>query len=326
MADLAREFRAGYGDAGICFELAVHDALVRKSELVYLLAADALKRFCRIDGEPASLLFGPEKQGRIPVLESVRDALTDDSRLYSGSRGTRPLLKQWMPQLVRAFRKADERERLPRTMSGLWKADLFLGTASSEMWVGTTVKIKGSALEAARGLRIGIYPKQNDRDVPRLDAGLNLIRLSLPYDGEFVELFWKAFWLVGAFLHADARLPEPVRLPDSEDRMICEQLVARRLLPVLEVTQALRAIGQTDLLSETNRVTAERANAVVSEPEEEVTREPEAIAAAEGDFTSLAPVASATESGSEPDQGQISWLPGAEPGRSTEERAKRGDP
>ena len=64
--------------------------------------------------------------------------------------------------------------------------------------MGTTVKINPGHLQGARGLRIGIYPKTNARDTARQDDDLNLIRLPLPYDGAFMELFYKAFYLVKA--------------------------------------------------------------------------------------------------------------------------------
>jgi hypothetical protein len=248
LVDLAREYREGNGDAGICFEFAVHEAIALENPLIAPLASEVLNDFCGISGGANSILFGPEKDGRIPILESVQDALTDDSRVYVGNRGQPPKLKRYIPKIIRAFRRNEDRNKLPRTINGLWKADLFIGNPDSEKWVGTTVKVNQAHLEGAQGLRIGIYPRVNPRDVPRKDDDLNLVRLPLPYDAAFMELFYKSFYLVRAFLNADARVPKPIQLPDAEDRFVTQELEARRDFPVLAVIEVIRDMAQRNLL------------------------------------------------------------------------------
>lgn len=249
LVDLAREHRAGDGDAGICFEWAVHEALAAQDPMIHPLASEVLEKYCGIDGGSDSILFGPEKDGAIPILETTDDALTDESRVYVGNRGQPPKLKRYIPKIIRAFRRNEDRNQLPRSIGGLWKADLFLGNQTSQKWVGTTVKVNSTHLQGAQGLRIGIYPRQNARDTPRLDTDLNLVRLPLPYDGAFMELFYKSFYLVRAFLLADARVPTPVELPDAEDRYVTQELLARRGFPLLEVIEVLRGMSQVGLLS-----------------------------------------------------------------------------
>ena len=65
-----------------------------------------------------------------------------------------------------------------------------------------------------------------------------------------MELFYKSFNLVRAFLQADARVPAPVRLPDAEDRFVTSELEQRAMYPVLQVTQAIRDMSQRGLLEE----------------------------------------------------------------------------
>jgi hypothetical protein len=250
LQDLAREVREGNGDAGICFEYAVHQAIARQDPLIHPLASEVLEKFCGISDGCDSILFGPEKEGRIPILESVENALTDDSRVYVGNAGQPPKLKRYIPKIIRAFRRNEDRNKLPRSISGLWKADLFVGNPQSERWVGTTVKINGPALQGAQGLRIGIYPKMDLKDVPRKDEDLNLVRLPLPYDGAFMELFYKSFNLVRAFLKADARVPPPIALPDAEDRFVTEELQQRANFPLLQVVDVIRDMSQQGLLDE----------------------------------------------------------------------------
>src|SRR4029078_4515304 len=100
-----------------------------------------------------------EKHRRIPIIECVQDALTDESRVYVGNRGQPAKLRRYIPQIVNAFYRHELRNTLPRSINGLWKADLFLGNAGVDRWVGTTVKSNAPDLEAAQGLRIGRDPK-----------------------------------------------------------------------------------------------------------------------------------------------------------------------
>jgi len=251
------------------------------------LASEVLERFCGIPRGSESLLFGPEKDGRIPVIESVENALTDDSQLYVGYRGRPPKLKRHVRIIVRAFRRPDDRPGLPRSMRGVWKADLFLGNHDVDNWVGTSVKINRATLEGAPGLRIGIYPKTHARDDPRKDEILNLALLPLPYDGAFMELFYKSFYLVRAFLDADAHVPAEVRLPDAEDRYICRELEARRAFPILAVVEALREMSQRDLLKDEG-VTEIAPTAAVSI---EAGLETEPPPVSDPEFVSLSPVA-----------------------------------
>lgn len=262
--DLAREFRDGSGDAGICFEYAVHDAIANGNQLIQPLASEVLEDLCRIRAEAESLLFGPEKDGRIPIHESVDNALTEDAVVYVGNAGRPPKLKRYIPKIISAFRRNEARNKLPRSISGLWKADLFLGNSYAEQWVGTTVKINADALEGARGLRIGIYPQKNKQDRPRKDDGLNLIRLPLPYDGAFMELYYKSFFLTRAFIKADAKIPSPIALPDSEDRFVTSELEKRRDYPLVEVLEVLRGMAQPDLV-ETSGIQTIAPDATLSE-------------------------------------------------------------
>ena len=247
MADLAREAREGNGDAGICFELAVHQAIEQRHPLLHPIVSEVLEKFCAIPEGAESILFGPEKNHVIPILESTQNALTEDSLVWVGNQGRPPKLKKYIPQIINAFRRNEAKNNLPRSISGLWKADLFLGGKKTDRWLGTTIKINVEQLVGARGLRLGIYPKKNANDNPRKDDDLNLIRIPLPYDGAFMEAFYKSFYLVRAFLKADARVPPPISLPDAEDRFITKELELRRDFPVIDVLDVIEDMSQPDL-------------------------------------------------------------------------------
>lgn len=248
LADLARETIEGFGDAGICYELAVHQAIERRDPILHPLVSEVLEDLCGIPDGADSILFGPEKNHVIPILESTQEALTDESRVWVGNRGQPPKLKRYIPQIIRAFRRSDVRAGLPRSISGIWKADLFLGGKQKDRWMGTTVKINPDHLVAAQGLRLAVYPMRNDKDKPRRDDDLNLVRIPLPYDGGFMESFYKSFYLSRAFLRADARVPKPIDLPDAEDRFVTKELESRRDFAVLDVLEVIRRMSQTDLM------------------------------------------------------------------------------
>ena len=68
LAMLARLYRPGDGDCGLCFEWAVHDAMNRRDPLIVERVADAMS-LCRVPGSvPASILFGAEKSGALKLV------------------------------------------------------------------------------------------------------------------------------------------------------------------------------------------------------------------------------------------------------------------
>lgn len=250
MRMLPRLYRAGDGDCGICFEYAVHDAIARSEATVMERVEDALRQ-CNVPGSAfQSILFGAEKKGASQLIATAADALTDDSRLLTGKRSQPPKLKGYLNTLAAAFRRPSTRLSLPTSINGLWKADLFLGTKDGDRYVGTTVKINPSHLEAANGLRVGVVPaSQGTSDRIRRDEKRNLIVCPLPYDQAFMELFFSAWGIVQQFIQADARMPADVSLPIPSHRQVCRELVSRRDFAVVEVVAALHAIAQPHLLT-----------------------------------------------------------------------------
>ena len=279
---LPRLYRPGDRDVGICFEYAVHEALNRREASVVERLHDAMSVHCRIPGvEPASILFGLEKGGALNLIDTVKGKLTDDSRLLVGERGQPIKLKRHIDSIAAAFRKRSEPIPLPSSISGLWKADLFVGHTDSDRWVGTTVKINPAQLEGARGLRIGIVPeREGTSDAVRRDDARNLIICPLPHDGAFMEVFYKGWGVVQQFLFADAQLPKEVSLPRSAERQVARYLNDRREFPVVEVIEALRPLAQPELLQ-----TQEYNAAVISRRERVV---------ALGTATVVAPIARST--------------------------------
>jgi len=247
---LPRLYRPGDRDCGICFEYAVHDALNRGEASVHERIQDAMNTHCKMPGHvPASLLFGLEKSGALNLIDTVKERLTDESRLLAGNRGQPAKLKRHIDSIAAAFRKMEARTALPWSISGLWKADLFVGNTDSDRWVATTVKINPAQLEGARGLRIGIVPAREGRtDLIRKDEGRNLVICPLPHDQAFMEVFYQGWGVVQQFVAADAEVPGEVNLPRQAERQVAKYLADRREFPVVEVIGALQPLAQPELL------------------------------------------------------------------------------
>lgn len=261
---LSRLYREGDGDCGICFEYAVHDAIVNNNPLILDRIDTVLQRFCNIKhGDPTSILFGAEKNGAMQLIDSVEAHLTDESTLLTGTKGKPIKLKKHIQGVINAFRKPSEREKLPNSINGLWKADLFVGKAEPDKWIGTTVKINPSQLEAARGLRMAIVPsKQGRNDKIYLHETKNLVVCPLPYDHSFIEIFYRAWLSVKYFMNCGASLPPESLLPTGAERFVCKFMVERSKFTVNEVLQAMNIVKQPGLLDteekEANVVTSEQ--------------------------------------------------------------------
>lgn len=265
---LPRLYRPGDRDCGLCFEYAVHDAMNRQEPSVLERLNDAMRNYCKVSGgSPASILFGAEKAGALNLINTAKERLTQESRLLAGLRGQPAKLKRHIDSLAAAFRRKDVRDALPWSISGTWKADLFLGYTDSDRWVATTVKINPDQLEGARGLRIGIVPaREGKSDLVRRDDSRNLIICPLPHDGAFMEVFYEGWVVVQQFIKADAQLPKEVYLPRPADRQVVRYLQDRREFPVLDVIDALEPLSQPELLE-----TEQRSADLVSRRETAVT-------------------------------------------------------
>ncbi|MFJ3127995.1 hypothetical protein ACIPJO_34475 [Streptomyces sp. NPDC086993] len=246
---LGRIRSQGDGDTGIAFEYAVHDAVVNGVPIVVERVADALG-YCRINrGAPSSILFAIEKSGSQQLISTEIDLITTESRVLSGERGQPVKLKGHLNRLAAAFRRPSTRAQLPQSIRGLWKADLFLGSIEPDHWVGTTVKINRSHLEAARGLRVAIVPsKAGASDAIKKDESKNLIVCPMPHDGSFMQVFYEGWRIVQALCETNFKMPKEVDLPSPIDREVARVYIERREFPVPDVLEATRKFAQPELL------------------------------------------------------------------------------
>lgn len=248
--DLAREYREGDRDCGICFEYAVHDALSTQHPLIYPMVSNVLEDFCGLRAGAQSILFGAEKSGKWSLINTSQELINENSRVLSGGIGQPPKLLRLWNTLTRALNVEAARNELPPSVNGLWKSDLFLGSATDQRWVGATLKINQAQFVGSPGLRIGLYPAVRNSDSPYKDERTNLVMCPLPYDGGFMEIFYGAFFAVTAFLRADAKTPSKIIVPYAHSQYFCQLLEQNRNVPVLDVIGAMTQMGQPGLVTE----------------------------------------------------------------------------
>lgn len=258
LGDLGRVRKANDGDLGVAFEYAVHDAVMNGTPIVMDRVSSALSK-CNIrHGDPASILFAMEKTGAKQLIQTQRELITTDSRVLSGKRGQPVKLNRYMNQLAAAFHRPTTRLALPRSIRGLWKADLFLGSTTPDHWVGTTIKVNPRALEGAPGLRIAIVPTSSGRsDAIRLDEHKNLIICPLPHDYSFMQTFHEGMRIVQVLVARDFKMPTDPELPNPMHREVARVYVERRDYTVQEVLDAVKIFAQPELLdTETEELTS----------------------------------------------------------------------
>ncbi len=247
LEQLARTYQEGNGDYGICFEYALHDSIRARQASIYPVIEEVLHSFCKIKGSAESILFGLEKNGRLNVVETAANSLTDEARVLVGKAGKPPYLKHRLDTLKRAFRSVKHRDRLPQSISGLWQADLFVGSPSAEQWIGTTLKVNPADLKAAPGLRLGVYPS-NMKEGPTKSDEKNLILCPLPYRSEFMVLFSASFQIAKQLMHSNGTMPKPPALVYEDDLAVAEWLSLRRSYAVMDILEALDPLLQPGLL------------------------------------------------------------------------------
>lgn len=236
LRELARNYREGSGDCGICFEYAVHSAIRNQNPLVMERIQAALA-MCGVTGKnTTSILLGFEKSKILQINEELLNVLTDNSRLVTGPYGETIKIREYLERMQASFRSSRARRTLPVSISGIWKSDLFIGNMDTDLWVAASVKINPLALESADGLTIGIVPARWDKESP-CQRKNGMVVCPLLYQNGFVQYFYSAWRIVFEFIHNDAYVPHERYLGGVEELWAAKYLEQRRDLPVLELIE-----------------------------------------------------------------------------------------
>ena len=243
------------GETGVSFEYAVHSAVLDRNPIVLERISDALKKCNITAAEPASILFAVEKKRQAQLLATKRELITPKSDVLSGRAGRPVRLSRRLKDLEAAFnRTVTARTGLPQSISGLWKADLFLGDPSPDKWVGTTVKTNPRHLEGVPGLRVAVIPAQADSsDRIYRDDKRNLIVCPMPYDGSFMQIFYEGRRVVQALLASKFKEPKAGVLTANAERQVARLWIARKDLTVGDAIDAMATFQQQGLLKKRDK-------------------------------------------------------------------------
>ncbi len=255
LRELARNYREGDGDCGICFEYAVHSAIRNKNPLVIERIQSALS-MCGIEGKnTTSILLGFEKSNVLQINNELLNVLTENSILLSSPYGEKIKIKKHLEEMQKSFRFHNVRKNLPVSITGIWKADLFIGNTDTDMWVAASVKINHLALRYARGLAIGIVPSKWEQERP-CQMRNGMIVCPLLYENNFMQFFYSAWRIVSCFIKNDAYVAHERVLAGIEELRVAKFLEEKREVPVLElVGDDLRKMAHpTLLLAENKRI------------------------------------------------------------------------
>lgn len=253
LRELARNYREGDGDCGICFEYAVHSAIRNNNPLVIERIQSALS-MCGIEGKnTTSILLGFEKSKILQINNELLNTLTENSILLSGPYGEKVKIKKHLEEMQKSFRSYNRRKNLPVSISGIWKSDLFIGNTDTDMWVAASVKINNLSLRYAKGLAIGIVPSRWEQESP-CQAKNSMIICPLLYKNDFMQFFYSAWRIVSNFIKSDAKTPHERSLAGIEELRVANYLEQKRDFPVLElVDYDLKRLAHPTLLLPENK-------------------------------------------------------------------------
>ena len=248
LRELARNYREGDGDCGICFEYAVHSAIRNNNPLVIERIQNALS-MCGIEGKnTTSILLGFEKSKILQINNELLDTLTENSVLLNEPYGEKIKIKKYLEDMQKSFRSYNARKNLPVSITGIWKADLFIGNTDTDMWAAASVKINHLALRYTRGLAIGIVSSRWEQE-RSCQAKNGMIICPLLYKNGFMQFFYSAWRVVSYFIKNDARVPHERYFAGIEELQVAKYLEQNRDVPVLElVDDDLRRLAHPTLL------------------------------------------------------------------------------
>jgi hypothetical protein len=252
---LGRLRKEGNGDCGIAFEYAVHDAVISREPMVAERVADALAKLSIVGGNPASILFAIEKSGSQELISTEPGLVMGNSPVLLGEGGSPVSLRAHLTAIGAAFRLPGTLLNLAQSIRGLWKTELFLGSAAIDRWVGASVSVSLAQLAAAKEPRIAVLPSMAGySDAIRLDEQKNLVICPVPQDGSFVQVFHEGWRIVQDLCARNFEMPSKADVPSPVHREVARIFVERREFPIPDVIEAIRKFAQPELLTSTTEI------------------------------------------------------------------------
>jgi hypothetical protein len=246
--------KEGDGDCGIAFEYAVHDAVISREPVIAERVADALGK-CGVSGDPESILFAIEKSGAQELISTEPGLVMDNSPVLLREGGHRVGLREHLTAIGTAFRLPGALLNLRQSIRGLWKTELFLGSANLDQWVSAGVHMNPSPPKAAKAPSIAVIPSiKGNPDTIRLDEQKNVVICPVPQDGSFIKIFHEGWQIVQALCATGFEMPSESDIPSPLHREVARIFVERRDFPITEVIESIRKFAQPELLTSSTEV------------------------------------------------------------------------
>jgi hypothetical protein len=247
---LGRLRKEGNGDCGLAFEYAVHHAVISREPIVAERVADALAKIGIAGNNPASILFAIEKSGAQELISTEPGLVMGNSPVLLGEGGSPVSLRAHLAAIGAAFRLPGTLLNLAQSIRGLWKTELFLGSADHDRWAGATVNVSLPGPAATREPRIAVIPSMaGHSDAVRLDEQRNLVLCPVPHDGSFVRIFHEGWRIVQGLCARNFEMPGKADIPNPAHREVARIFVERREFPIPDVIDAIRKFAQPELLT-----------------------------------------------------------------------------
>jgi hypothetical protein len=232
----------------------MHEAVNSRDPSVVERVADALNKCGISGGYPASILFAMEKSGAQELISTEPRLVADSSSVLLGEGGRPVSLRDSLSAISAAFRLPDSLLNVAQSIRGLWKTELFFGSADLDRWVGASVSIGQLILGNARGPRIVIIPRvPGQSDVVRLDEQKNVVVCPVPHDGSFMRIFHDGWHIVQALCARNFEIAG-IDIPNPLHREVARIYAERREFPILDVVEATRKFAQPELLTTSTEI------------------------------------------------------------------------
>jgi hypothetical protein len=173
-----------------------------------------------------------------------------NSPVLLGEGGSPVSLRAHLAAIGAAFRLPGTLLNLAQSIRGLWKTELFLGSAELDRWAAASVNVTVPRLAAAREPRIAVIPSvAGHSDAVRLDEQRNLVICPVPHDGSFVRIFYEGWRIVQRLCAGNFEMPSKADIPSPAHREVARIFVERREFPIPDVIEAIRKFAQPELLT-----------------------------------------------------------------------------
>lgn len=175
---------------GVCWEYAVYNGIYYNDIYIQDLLNLSINY---LSGENTfhrlnAILWGGEKEN-LPI-DNIKENIDDEDCIWTHQGLYK--FNDYVEIIYKAFRQKEFRNQLPKSMSDIWKSDLFVKKDSSNIWYAVSVKWNKNDVKHSSGLSIGIHYEHMNIQKNEINPFLEkkgFVRCSIPYAFNFGEYY-----------------------------------------------------------------------------------------------------------------------------------------